>query len=137
MLTLNTLLRCEGIEPATVRLVRHQDTTYPGRTPYDLWRADDGRFERYQSLQNSAVNFGVGHLLASFVATPASETLFVGLFTVEGRQDAPPGTMCPIRQTSKRINAKLRDAPPGWCGHRRCRRPLGRMDRLGSRPPGC
>lgn len=99
MLTFNTLLRCESIDPATVRLVRHQDTTCPGRTPYDLWRTADGRFERYQSLQNGAVNFGVGHLLASFVATPASETLFVGLFAVEGRQEAPPGTVCPIRQT--------------------------------------
>ena len=70
MLTFNTILRCEGIDPASVRLVRHQDTRGPGPSPYELWRANDGRFEQYQRLQKEPVNFGVGHLLASFVAHP-------------------------------------------------------------------
>jgi hypothetical protein len=100
MLTFNTILRCEGIDPRSVRLVRHQDTSVPERSPYALWRANDGRFERYQSLQREAVNFGVGHLLAAFVATPSNDTLFVGLYAVNAVTEAPPGSICPIRQTA-------------------------------------
>ena len=44
MLTFNTILRHENIEPKNVRLVRHQNNdAVLGRTPYDLWRAGDGR----------------------------------------------------------------------------------------------
>ncbi len=43
MLTFNTILKQENIDPATVQLVRYQDArAIPGRTPYDLWRAGDG-----------------------------------------------------------------------------------------------
>ena len=107
MLTFNTILQCEGIAPSSVRLVRHQDTSIPGRSPYDLWRTDSSRFERYQSLQDKAVNFDVGHHLASFVATPTNETLFVGLYSVEGRSAAPPGTLCPIRQTDEGLDGAV------------------------------
>jgi hypothetical protein len=98
MVTFNTILRCEGIDPASVRLVRHQDTRGPGPSPYELWRANDGRFEHYQSLQREAVNFSVGHLLATFVATPSNDTLFVGLYAVNAVTEAPAGSICPIRQ---------------------------------------
>jgi hypothetical protein len=49
MLTLNTILKHEGIEPKSVRLVRHQDARAATNcTPYDLWRAGDGRLETYR-----------------------------------------------------------------------------------------
>lgn len=76
MLQFNTLLMEEGIEPADVRLVRHQDTRH-GKghlTPFDLWRANDGRFELYQRIQGREV-FGSANYIAAFVATPRNETL--------------------------------------------------------------
>ena len=46
MIRFNALLRDEGIDPADVKLVRHQDTRLSARiTPYKLWHADVGRFE--------------------------------------------------------------------------------------------
>lgn len=96
MLTFNTILRHEGIDPKGVRLVRHKDTRRPGRpTPYDLWRAGDGRFETYQQIQRRNV-FAKGNLLASFVATPNNETLFIGLYSVDGVGPVPPGVIEPI-----------------------------------------
>jgi hypothetical protein len=101
MLTLNTILRREGINPSSVRLLRHADTRGPGPSPYNLWLSKDGRFEWYQRLQKEPVKFGVGHLLASFVAPSPKETLFVGLYSVEAVAPAPPGTICPILQTDR------------------------------------
>jgi hypothetical protein len=107
MLTFNTLLRCEGIDPASVRLVRHQDTRGPGPSPYERWRAKDGRFGQYQRLQKEPVNFGVGHLLASFVAPSANETLFVGLYRVDAVAKASLGTICPVLQTDRGLGGHV------------------------------
>jgi hypothetical protein len=97
MLTFNSILRNENIDPVGVRLVRHQDTR-PGRlTPYNLWRSGDGRFETYQRMQSRNV-FAIGDILASFVATPVDETLFVGLFRVNGAGTVPPGAIEPSTQ---------------------------------------
>lgn len=96
MLTFNAILRHEGLNPKGVRLVRHQDTRRPGRpTPYNLWRGGDGRLELYQQIQRRAV-FAKGNLLASFVATPTNETLFIGLYSVDGVGPVPPGVIDPI-----------------------------------------
>lgn len=96
MLTFNAILRHEGLDPKGVRLVRHQDTRRPGRpTPYNLWRAGDGRLETYQQIQRRKV-FAKGNLLASFVATPTDETLFIGLYSVNGVGPVPPGVTDPI-----------------------------------------
>jgi len=98
MLTFNAILQNEGIDPKEVRLVRHQDTRRPGRpTPYILWRAQDGRFEKYQRIQHRKV-FRVGDLLASFVGTPIGETLFAGLYSVSGIGRVPRKTIDPISQ---------------------------------------
>lgn len=84
MIGLNTLLEEEKIDPTEVKLVRHQDTRWPGRpTPYHLWQAADGRFELYQRIQRRPV-FRGATFLASFVATPLDETLFVGIYAVDG-----------------------------------------------------
>lgn len=94
MFTFNTILRHEGIDPKEVRILRHQDTR-PGRvTPYNLWRAGDGRLETYQRIQSRNV-FTIGDLLASFVATPLGDTLFIGLYRVNGVGNVPTGTIDP------------------------------------------
>ena len=102
MQTFNDVLRHGGIAPEEVRLVRHKDTQAPLRTlnPFTLWQANDGRFERYQSIQ-VLEKFRVGDILASFVVTPAPEnkTLFVGLWRVRRMAPAPAGTIDPVHLT--------------------------------------
>ena len=96
MLRFNTLLSDEGLKPADIKLVRHQDTRYGGRPTYaQLWRAGDGQFELAQSIQRRAV-FDKARMLASFVATPLNETLFVGLYDVKAVGRAAPGLIDPI-----------------------------------------
>jgi CubicO group peptidase (beta-lactamase class C family) len=95
MIGFNTLLRAEGIDPTDVKLVRHQDTRHPERpTPYQLWQCDDGRFDLYQKLQKRAV-FKGAKFLASFVATPLDETLFVGMYRNKGVGKARRGIADP------------------------------------------
>jgi hypothetical protein len=102
MLTFNTILRNEGIDPKSVRLVRHQDNnrSSANSTPYNLWRAGDGRLETYQRIQTRKP-FKVGEFLASFVVTPSKDTLFVGLYHVDGIGAAPHGTIDPVRQADR------------------------------------
>ncbi|GJE44397.1 GIY-YIG nuclease family protein [Methylobacterium soli] len=84
-LLFNSLLHQAEIAPEDVRLLRHQDNrATKGRTPYALWRNDRSAFELYQSihsLRNRQV-LSSRPLWASFVGTPARETLFVGLYRV-------------------------------------------------------
>lgn len=83
-LLFNTILNQEGINPSEVRLLRHQDhRAEKGRSPYELWRTDIVAFNSYQGHQS----FGNRAKLdakywAAFIATPNSETLFVGLYAV-------------------------------------------------------
>lgn len=101
MLTFNAILEHENIDPRQVRLVRHQDNRASGNcTPYNLWRAGDGRLEAYQRIQKREV-FKIGGLLASFVVTPMGETLFIGLYRVDGIGIAPPGTIDPVLQEER------------------------------------
>jgi len=101
MLTFNTILANESIDPKKVRLVRHKDNRASGNsTPYNLWLAADGRLETYQRIQKRKV-FEVGGLLASFVVTPTNNTLFVGLYRVNDVGIAPPGTIDPVLQTDR------------------------------------
>lgn len=95
MLTFSDLLMLEGLEPAQVRLVRHQDNRLrPGRL-YEAWRNDRQVFEDYQAVQ-SKDRFPVGDLLASFVVTEARKTVFVGLYRVLGVDTLPPGSIDPL-----------------------------------------
>ena len=98
MISFNTLLRDEGVDPDDVKLVRHQDTRWTGRpSPYQLWIADDGRLDLYQQIQKRPV-FQGARVLASFVATPLDETLFVGLYDIKGVGTAAPGLLDPISE---------------------------------------
>lgn len=92
MLTFNDLLVLDGIDPASVRLVRHQDNRLqPGRL-YEAWRNDRDAFEGYESVQRKN-RFPIGALLASFVVTDARKTVFVGLYRVVGVDTLPAGSV--------------------------------------------
>lgn len=96
MIGFNTILRDSGVDPATVKLVRHQDARATrGHTPYDFWLAKDGRLELYQAIQ-SKDRFDDAGFIGSFVVTPANETLFVGLFAVRGKKPTPAGLLDPV-----------------------------------------
>lgn len=91
-LTFNLLLTDEEIDPAEVRLLRHETRRYRGRTPYSLWRNDRPAFERYQSTQRrSRRSYFRGRYWASFVGTPDGRTVFVGLYEVLGIDAVPAG----------------------------------------------
>lgn len=92
MLTFNDLLTLEGIDPAKVRLVRHQDGRLGAGRLYESWRNNRDAFEDYQRVQGRDV-FPVGGLLASFVVTDAGKTVFVGLYRVDRVGPCPPGSI--------------------------------------------
>jgi len=81
--TFNSLLASAGLDPATVRVLRHQDRrSDKDRTPYRLWRDAPEDFETYQSrqtLKNARILEGASYW-AVFVVTPDNQTLFVGLY---------------------------------------------------------
>jgi hypothetical protein len=92
----NQLLADASVPIDRTKLVRHQDKRGPAlRTPYHLLLAKDGSLERYQELQ-SVERFHVGDWLASFVAMPLGETVFVGMFECTAVGVAPAGTFDPI-----------------------------------------
>jgi hypothetical protein len=96
-LTFNMLLHSEGIDPAEVRLLRHQTGKVRGRTPYSLWCDDVPAFERYQSVQDTRQRSHFrGRYWASFVAPPDGSTLFVGLYAVELVGTVPVGAIDPF-----------------------------------------
>ncbi|WP_210386394.1 GIY-YIG nuclease family protein [Methylobacterium soli] len=84
-LLFNSLLHQAEIAPEDVRLLRHQDNrATKGRTPYALWRNDRSAFDLYQSIHSPGNRQVLSSrpLWASFVGTPARETLFVGLYQI-------------------------------------------------------
>jgi hypothetical protein len=96
MIGFNVLLEYVGLNPATVKLVRHQDSRYPGRpTPYQLWCSNDGRFDIYQRIQSRERFKNATHIV-SFVGTPLKETLFVGVYSVDGWSTPPKNLRDPI-----------------------------------------
>lgn len=85
VLTFSHLLQTADIAPATVRLLRHQDSRYPNApSPYILWRDYRDRFEAYQSTQSFGDQAKLNApIWASFVGLPNRDTLFVGLYAAE------------------------------------------------------
>lgn len=79
----NALLEIAGYNLGLVRLLRHKDpTAVRGRSVYELWRDDRAAFDLYQSVQGAAAHRSLVNstLWASFVGTPAGDTMFVGLY---------------------------------------------------------
>jgi hypothetical protein len=94
-LTFKAALVDAGIDPKTVRLLRHKDSKADyGRTPYDMFRNDRAAFELYQSHQSLKRR---AHLKADhwavFVGTSDKRTLFCGLYASRyvgiGDRDVP------------------------------------------------
>jgi hypothetical protein len=95
MLTVNHVLIAEGIDPEEVQLVRHQDSRLPNFGLYQTWRTNTALFEEYQRIQQTR-RFKVGKLIASFVVAPRGQTLFAGLYHVDGVEMAPKGMHDPL-----------------------------------------
>lgn len=97
-MTFQDLLRNEGIDPAAVRLLRH--AARGGRAhigPHAAWQQDRERFETYQATQSACYRrFFDSPYWASFVATPSGETLFVGLYEVDGVDGPVSPFTCPL-----------------------------------------
>lgn len=91
MLTFNDLLTLQGVDPAQVRLVRHQDRRLRAGRHYEAWRSDRAAFEAYQSAQMRDV-FPNDAVLASFIVTDARKTVFAGMYRVDSVGSCPPGT---------------------------------------------
>jgi len=81
-LRFSTILSQAAIPPASVRLLRHQDSrAAKGRTPYELWRDDRPAFEAYQSIQSFSQRTRLkADYWASFVVAPGGETLLAGFY---------------------------------------------------------
>jgi hypothetical protein len=93
MLNFNMLLNEVGVDPANVRLLRHQPEVQ-GQSVLDLWRTDLSRFEAWQSLQlvSSRASFG-RQVWASFIGTWDGGTVFVGLYEVLQRSEIAEPTV--------------------------------------------
>jgi hypothetical protein len=80
--TFNLLLQDAGIDPAEVRLLRHQDgRSLRGRSPYELWRDERPDFDLYQACQNADNRARLAEAYwASFVVSTEGETLFAGFY---------------------------------------------------------
>ena len=82
-LQFNQLLTDASINPADVRLLRHQTRLSGGKTPLDLFRAGRDAFDEYQSVQTHAqrANFR-SPWWATFVGMHDGRTMFTGLYEV-------------------------------------------------------
>ncbi len=89
-LRFNTLLSEVGIDPADVRLLRHQTQLPNGSAPIDMWRADPAVLDEWQSFQFASQRASLkANWWACFVGTPDGRTLFIGLYEVG--EPAPAG----------------------------------------------
>jgi hypothetical protein len=98
VLSFATLIREADLAPSDIRLLRHQDTRYPGfPSPYVMWRDDRQRFYAYQQTQSfgNAANLNAKYW-ASFVGLPNKETLFVGLYRVVSCRPLPENRLHPV-----------------------------------------
>jgi hypothetical protein len=100
-LNFNMVLAGIGIDPADVRLLRHQTGPYAGRTPYSLWRDDGPAFLNFQAIQSVQNRSRLaGRYWAGFVVNSVQSTLFAGLWKVKRIGAADPATIDPLRLTS-------------------------------------
>jgi hypothetical protein len=96
MISFNSILSENGISFTGLRLVRHQERHFSGRTSFSLWQRQDGSFERYQQIQGKTP-FRDATSIASFVVNHHQETVFVGLYKVIGSELNLFPVFCPLR----------------------------------------
>jgi hypothetical protein len=79
----NMLLEEAGLDPADVRLLRHQADLPSQRSLFDWWHQDRPAFEAYQSLQlnSKRASFARPHW-AAFLGTWDGRTMFAGIYQV-------------------------------------------------------
>ena len=95
-LTFRMLLEHAGIDPAKVKIARHLDTQKRVKvTPYNVWLSDGDAFLRYNKIQQPKT-FDGAEFIASFVVSPANETVFTGIFRNKGQGVVPKETYCPV-----------------------------------------
>lgn len=109
MLRFNTLLHNAGIDPAGVRLLRHQPVLGNGLALIDKFHSDRAGLLAWQSIQSRQRR---SHLAApfwaSFLGTPDGKTVFEGLYRVA---EARP---VDVVMTEPLTDALL---PAGTCDH--------------------
>jgi len=95
----NDLLTDAGLDPVSVRLLRHTPERVKGRTLYDLWSESPAEFAEYQSTQDSTPrgrsSFARPYW-ASFVVPPAGGSLFVGVYEATRSGTVPVGKIDPF-----------------------------------------
>ena len=97
MVTFNEMLRAHSIDPAQVALLRHSGKRGRlGFTPHDLWQREDGSFELYQRTQAPDKPLFELPYWASFLSTPANETLFIGLYGATKGDPSEIDWLCPM-----------------------------------------
>lgn len=97
--TFNSLITEAGLPVNGLSLVRHQEIAPNTRlTPFGLWCRNDGSFEQYQAIQRAHA-FGSARTLAAFVVSHRKETIFAGLYSVEGHRINDSAQHCPLRNT--------------------------------------
>lgn len=90
MLTFNGFLRAGGLDPTSVRLVRHTPDAKRHRRIFDSAIRGDPEFGLYQETQGTAqviAQFRVAEQLATFIVDPANrDTVFVGVWDRKGER---------------------------------------------------
>jgi hypothetical protein len=86
-LTFNALLESEGLDPARVRLIRHKhERDYQEQVFTDALNKRE-KFDNYQSSQGDTrviSSIKSADYIASFVVSPSGETVFAGIWKVNG-----------------------------------------------------
>jgi hypothetical protein len=96
MLKFNTLLNEVGVDPANVRLLRHQPEV-DGKSLFDVWRTDRAAFEAWQAIQPVGARAHFARpIWASFIGTWDGGTVFVGLYDNLARNEAGEPGVTPI-----------------------------------------
>ena len=87
MLRFNALLTAAGLDPAAVRLIRHRHERKYQRSVFQDAISRNPRFGEYQAGQDNLTvieQMSSAKVIAAFVVDPAGETVFVGLWRVNG-----------------------------------------------------
>jgi hypothetical protein len=93
----NQLLAEAGLNPSSVRLLRHQTQLAGARSLLDVWRTDRGTFEEYQSLQLAAKRGSFQRpYWAAFFGTWDGRSIFAGIYAVGEPQTLPDAVEVPI-----------------------------------------
>ena len=124
MLRFNGLLTAADLKPAKIRLVRHRHGRAYQRRVYQDAIHRDPRFEQYQSSQSNPTvieQMCSAEAIAAFVVDPSGQTVFVGLWCVEGSREeylADPYITSPRPPLagSVVINLKRMAALSEYCG---------------------